>query len=289
MAGFTKLFNSILDSTIWQEPNETRLLWITMLAMSDARGEVQASIPGLARRAGITIDECEAGLVTLTEPDRYSRTTDHEGRRIAKIDGGWRLLNHGRYRELLSTEERREYNRKKQAEWRATRQTIVNDMSITVNHNKQCQHISEAEAEADTTTTTPRLDEVDVDAYSQMPTGNIPSMLSREKRIQSLKKDWKLPFTYAEQQVLMQNAACLDGIDNTEWQIIKDWLFAKLPQGDPTTQPRSRIKFLEWLPDVYRNAMAWSRKNQKQTPTAPRQTPARTILTREQQEQMLKS
>ena len=149
MAGFTKLFNSILDSTIWQEPHETRLLWITMLAMCDARGEVQSSIPGLAKRAGITLEECESGLLTLSGPDRYSRTKDHEGRRIAQIDGGWRLLNHGRYRELLSAEERREYNRKKQAEWRATRKNPVNDMSMTVNHNKQCQHITEAEAEAE--------------------------------------------------------------------------------------------------------------------------------------------
>jgi hypothetical protein len=145
MAGFTKLFNSILDSTIWQEPNETRLLWITMLAMSNANGEVQASIPGLARRAGISLPECEAGLHTLLSPDPYSRTPDHEGRRIENVDGGWSLLNHGRYRALLSAEERREYNRKKQAEYRAKKSQAVNDKSITVNHSEQNAHITEAE------------------------------------------------------------------------------------------------------------------------------------------------
>ena len=116
-------------------------------------------------------------------------------------------------------------------------------------------------------------------------------MLSREKRVQSLKKDWKLPLTYAEQQVLTQNAKTLDAIDEQEWQTIKDWLFAKLPQGDPNTQPRSRIKFLEWLPDVYRNAMAWRRKNPIQTQPAPRQTPAnanQAKLTREQIAEMMK-
>jgi hypothetical protein len=149
MAGFTKLFNSILYSTIWQEPNETRLLWITMLAMSDSNGEVQASIPGLAKLAGISIQDCEASLEVLSGPDPYSRTPDHEGRRISAIRGGWRLLNHGHYRQLLSAEERREYNRKKQAEWReknaAKRQENVNDVSMTVNHNKQCQHITDAD------------------------------------------------------------------------------------------------------------------------------------------------
>jgi hypothetical protein len=150
MAGFTKLFNSILDSTIWQEPNGTRILWITMLAMSDSRGEVQASVPGLARRAGIDLEECQAGLECLASPDMHSRTQTDEGRRIRQIDGGWALINHGKYRALLSAEERREYNRKKQAEWRLNRQKNVNDMSMTVNHNKQCQHISEAEADTDT-------------------------------------------------------------------------------------------------------------------------------------------
>jgi hypothetical protein len=146
---FTKLFNSILDSTIWQEPLETKIVWITMLAMVDRSGEVHASVPGLAKRAGVTIEQCEFALQCLRSPDQYSRTQDHEGRRIKDIDGGWELLNHGKYRALLSAEERREYNRRKQAEYRMQRQKNVNDMSMTVNDNVSCQHITEAEAEAE--------------------------------------------------------------------------------------------------------------------------------------------
>ena len=149
---FTKLFSSILDSTIWQEPAETRLIWITMLAMVDRRGEVHASIPGLAKRAGVTLSECENALECLLSPDKYSRTPDHEGRRITPIDGGWELLNHAKYRALLSAEERREYNRKKQAEYRAKKKDEskgVNDMSITVNHSEQNAHITESEADTE--------------------------------------------------------------------------------------------------------------------------------------------
>lgn len=154
---FTKLFNSILDSTIWQEPKETKLLWITLLAMCDRNGDVYASVPGLAVRAGISIEECEAALECLMSPDKYSRTKDHDGRRIAEIDGGWTLLNHGKYREMLSHEERKEYNRRKQQERRERLKSqsrdlskTVNDKSMTVIENQQCQHIAEAEAEADT-------------------------------------------------------------------------------------------------------------------------------------------
>jgi hypothetical protein len=146
---FTKLFNSILDSTIWQEPASTKICWITMLAMSDRNGDVHAQIPGLARRAGITIDECLAAINSFTSPDPYSRTKDRDGKRLAEIDGGWTLLNHAKYRQLLSAEERREYNRRKQAE---RRERIKSGVS---NNVKQCQEMStmsthtEAEAEAE--------------------------------------------------------------------------------------------------------------------------------------------
>ena len=153
---FTKLFNSILDSTIWQEPLETKVVWITMLAMVDRNGEVHASIPGLAKRAGVSLKECQAALACLQSPDEFSRTKDHEGRRVQEIDGGWELLNHVKYRALLSAEERREYNRKKQAEYRAKKKKDmskdVNDKSITVNHSEQNAHITEAEAEAEADT-----------------------------------------------------------------------------------------------------------------------------------------
>lgn len=149
---FTKLFNSILDSTIWQESKETKLIWVTMLAMSDKDGDIHASIPGLASRAGVSIEECEEALKCLLSPDKYSRTKDNEGRRIAEIDGGWVLLNHAKYRALLSAEERREYMRRKQQESRERRS------SKTVNVGQSLSTLSthtEAEAEAEAKTPVP--------------------------------------------------------------------------------------------------------------------------------------
>jgi hypothetical protein len=105
---YTKLFHSILDSSIWQESHQTRIVWVTMLAMADQHGEVQAAVPGLAKRAGVTLQEAEEAISTLSKPDKYSRTPDHEGRRIAKIDGGWEILNHAKYRHAASLEDRKE-------------------------------------------------------------------------------------------------------------------------------------------------------------------------------------
>jgi hypothetical protein len=116
---YTKLFQSILDSTIWHESLPTKVVWITMLAMADRDGCVWASLPGLADRAKVTREECEAALDKFYEADPDSRTQEHDGRRVEKIDGGWRLLNHAKYRAMMSTEDRREYNRVKQSEYRA--------------------------------------------------------------------------------------------------------------------------------------------------------------------------
>lgn len=110
---YTKLFRSIAASTIVSEPLATRWLWVTMLSQADKAGKVYASVPGLARMANISLEECEAGLACFLAPDRYSRTTEHEGRRIEAIDGGWLLLNHGKYDAMRNEAERRE----KKREW----------------------------------------------------------------------------------------------------------------------------------------------------------------------------
>lgn len=87
-----------------------------MLAMKDKDGVIEASIPGLADMARITLEECEEGLTRLSSPDRYSRTKDHDGRRIQEIDGGWIVLNHEKYRGDTSTERVRKHREKKYSE-----------------------------------------------------------------------------------------------------------------------------------------------------------------------------
>jgi len=123
-----------------------------MLAMSDRNGDVFASVPGLAKRAGVTLAECESAITSFLSPDLYSRTKDYEGRRIAEIDGGWTLLNHAKYRALLSAEERKEYNRRKQQERRDKLRN--HELSKNVNDNqlqsaKYTHTEAEAEAEAE--------------------------------------------------------------------------------------------------------------------------------------------
>ena len=90
-----------------------------MLAMADRMGRIAASLPGLANRARVTETECLAAIDRLLAPDRYSRTTENEGRRIEPIEGGWRLLNYTKYRDMKDEESIKEAKRKYMANRRA--------------------------------------------------------------------------------------------------------------------------------------------------------------------------
>ena len=119
MAGFTKLFSTLITSTLWQEDDHTRIVWITMLALTDHNGYVAASMPGLAHAARVTHEQCEAALALMVRPDPHSRTKDNEGRRLEEVDGGWQLLNYEKYRAMGRAEDRRGYFAARQRKIRA--------------------------------------------------------------------------------------------------------------------------------------------------------------------------
>jgi hypothetical protein len=144
---FTKLFASITESTIWCEDDQTRIVWITMLAMANKNGFVFASIPGLAKRANVPLDSTLRALEKFLGPDPYSRTKEFEGRRIEAVDGGWRLLNYHKHRAMRDEEDRREYMRDLMREKRASVSKNVSNVS----HGKPPLAQAEAEAEADKT------------------------------------------------------------------------------------------------------------------------------------------
>jgi hypothetical protein len=105
LAGFSKLFASIVTSSVWMEDDSTLRVWIAMLATCDAEGLVQGSIPGFANLAKVSTEQMEHAVERLSASDRYSRTPDYEGRRIEAFEGGWRILNYPKYREVAQSKE----------------------------------------------------------------------------------------------------------------------------------------------------------------------------------------
>lgn len=134
---FTKLQRSIVTSSIWLQDADTRLVWITLLALCDRDGVVRASPLGLAHQARVEPEACHRALELLQSPDADSRSTEHEGRRIERVDGGFMVLNYQRILSEGAREERREYNREKQAEFRAKKR--ANGKTVRPEHrDDQC-------------------------------------------------------------------------------------------------------------------------------------------------------
>lgn len=141
--GYTKLFSEIVASTIWQEPLHVKVVWITMLAMKDDRHEVRASIPGLAKLSGVSLEQCEEAIRCLVSPDTYSRSKEFEGRRIEEVDGGFLILNGEKFRKIRNEEDRKTYKAEWQKKYRRRRKednslTRV-DNSVDKNVDKRSQ------------------------------------------------------------------------------------------------------------------------------------------------------
>ncbi len=137
MSGYTKLFSSIVTSTIWRESDHVRLVWVTMLALADKYGVVEASVPGLADLARVSRSLCDDALKVLMSPDPDSRTKDHDGRRLVAVDGGWQLVNHGKYRDRMSAEDQKAKKAAYMRAYRSTRKDDVTDRSASVNDRNQ--------------------------------------------------------------------------------------------------------------------------------------------------------
>lgn len=183
MSGFTKLWGEILTSSIWSQDDKTRIVWITILAMKDSEGMVKASLSGIAHMARVPVPDCEKALVILTDPDPDSRSPEMEGRRITRVDGGFKVVNSSKYRSKEGPNGRKDYMRNYMKKYRkahvnpsklsltsvnpskdsltdvSTCKQIVNNFpdfpSENVNNGKQgvngCkQMLTQAEAEADT-------------------------------------------------------------------------------------------------------------------------------------------
>lgn len=97
--GFTKLFSSIVTSSIWCQDDVVLRVWIAMLATCDSDGIVEGSVPGFASMSRVTNEQMEHAIEVLSSPDEYSRTKDKDGRRIEAIGGGWQIVNYRAYRD----------------------------------------------------------------------------------------------------------------------------------------------------------------------------------------------
>lgn len=159
---FVKLDTRILQSTLWFE-RDARELFITALLMAEPReimepalqlkvdaieetgfvvppgwyGFVPAAGIGIIRQAGIDRDAGMKALEELGSPDKESRSSDFEGRRLVRVDGGYVILNYIKYRERDTTSANRNRRwRQKQREQKEARIAELRSANVTTQRNE---------------------------------------------------------------------------------------------------------------------------------------------------------
>ena len=137
METYAQLFSSILDSSVWRESSDTRVVWVTMMAMADADGCVWASMGGIADRARLPRDVVQSALDIFMSPDPDSRSPNDDGRRVEKIDRGWRLINYVAHKERSRLAADRERKRRWAAKQRAKNSTNSSTPRLQVDAVKE--------------------------------------------------------------------------------------------------------------------------------------------------------
>lgn len=155
---YGKIFDSIYDGSLYGQWQGIVTLQ-QMIVLCDQEGFVDMTPQALAARTSIPLEIITKGIEILMQPDQYSRTEGADGKRIEPIDPrrpwGWKIVNYGKYREMRTVEDRREYMREYMQNYRAKpKDTLyigdVNNGKQDVNISKQpLAPLAEAEAYAE--------------------------------------------------------------------------------------------------------------------------------------------
>jgi hypothetical protein len=124
MNRYTPLFSQIVDSSLWEEPDDVCKVFMTLLAKQDGDHVVRGSAYNIAQWSRKTEKEVLAALEVLQQPDtKRLEPQPFEGRRIERVAEGWLLLNGDKYQQMMFEVNRRAYQRQKQAEYRARKKS----------------------------------------------------------------------------------------------------------------------------------------------------------------------
>lgn len=121
---FGKVFQQIYDSSLatnWED----MVVFQQMIVLADETGTVDMTHDSIARRTNMPLDMIERAITNLEKPDNTSRSEDHDGRRLVRLDEhrdwGWFLPTYKEYSKRITAEQKRQYNRERMREKRAAK------------------------------------------------------------------------------------------------------------------------------------------------------------------------
>jgi hypothetical protein len=118
---YGKHFESMYEGSMYGAGVAVFAVWGYVIAHTQ-KSRVELNPKKLSDTLGGTLEEITAAISYLEQPDLNSRFKEHDGRRLIK-EGQFQYFvpSHEHYRMMRNSEERREYNRNKQAEYRSKR------------------------------------------------------------------------------------------------------------------------------------------------------------------------
>ena len=131
---YGRLFESTFDGSMLGSGSAVFAVWAYVIA-KQRDGEVELHPKLLSAIIGDPVEVIEEAIEKLCSPDPMSRNKDEEGRRLIHIQSyKYRVVSAHIYAAIKSDNDRREYNRRKQAEHRAKKagkSPPVNDEKVT--------------------------------------------------------------------------------------------------------------------------------------------------------------
>lgn len=153
---YGKLFDQMYDSSlceVWQ----ALVTFQQMIVLADSQGVLDMTPEALSRRTNIPLEIIQRGIDELEKPDERSRSPQHQGRRIERLDAhrnwGWQIINYAYYRNLASAEEKRESDRQRIARKRAAekpgKSTVSRVVAVSSVLSQDVAEVAHREADGD--------------------------------------------------------------------------------------------------------------------------------------------
>lgn len=122
---YGKFFSSTFTGSMYGAGTDIFALWGYIIA-NTINSTVEINPHLVAATLGTTTEAIERALEYLCAPDARSRNHDYDGRRLVQQGPfQYHVVSHQHYRAIRNEDERRAYNRQKQAESRARRKEGV--------------------------------------------------------------------------------------------------------------------------------------------------------------------
>lgn len=233
---YAKLFSSITESSLWCEPKEVRLLFVSMLARADATGFVEAALPGLAKLSNLSLSEVEIAVKVLSSADVHSKNKADEGRRIIEVPGGWMLLNYEDYRNRQGEQDRRDYMRKYMQKYRSK---LSKQNVSTVNASKDSPSASASLQERGEREKLPFTSERFFEAWESWQAHRIE--IKKPLKPTQTEKQLKMLASIGEERAV----AMIEHTIEKGWQGLRE---EDIPGKGRNEQPPSQYQELEPLP-----------------------------------------